>query len=140
MQVQAAIVQVAVSTQPAGSVRPPPPGLTTTPQLCTHHQAGHCRKVRRHLHRYIFGLLISALQGYWCTFAHSAQELVAWEQARQRGEITAPLPVTGVISRSLPRARPRNHAGRFVICRHYEQTERCSYGEKCICTSTTHTP
>ena len=30
-----------------------------------------------------------------------------------------------------PRSRPRNHSGRFVICRHYQQTARCSYGEKC---------
>lgn len=55
-------------------VRPPPVGLTMMPQLCSYFTESHCSK------------------GYFCSFAHSVEELRAWEKARQSGHITRPYP------------------------------------------------
>ena len=81
----------------AAKVRPPPVGLTMMPQLCSYFTESHCDK------------------GYFCTFAHSVEELRAWEKARQSGHITRPY--------------PRQTVGSFLLCEH--GLDACPLGTMC---------
>jgi hypothetical protein len=90
--------------------RPPPPGLATQPQLCTHHQVrllAARSESRDRLARLSVCVLVSppvlthcavfavwqsgvCRRGIWCTFAHSRAELISWEadvMPRQAGRI-----------------------------------------------------
>ena len=78
-------------------VRPPPVGLTMMPQLCSYFTESHCEK------------------GYFCSFAHSVEELRAWETARQRGHITRPY--------------PRHVQGPMILCK--DGIDLCPQGSMC---------
>lgn len=78
-------------------VRPPPVGLTMMPQLCSYFTDSHCEK------------------GYFCSFAHSVEELRAWEKARQRGHITRPY--------------PRHVHGPMILCE--DGIDLCPLGSMC---------
>eukprot|EP01045_Picozoa_sp_COSAG04_P015862 COSAG04_NODE_1285_length_7373_cov_52.336954_2_plen_521_part_00 len=106
-------------------IRPPPVGLTMMPQMCSFFAASHCDK------------------GFYCTFAHSAEELRSWELARQEGRIVHDSDGSSgsgaaVITRRRhngqsqpePRPFPSGFVGKIQMCTHFK-SGRCVKGEMC---------